>query len=168
MKYGILLVSFFLVSVVQADIYKYTNKQGKTSYSDTPVTGAEKVFVPPVMTYEAPVQPTEKEKAVQPKDEAETSSENVPYSTLDIISPIDQGTVRNNQGTVNVTYDLQPALQKGDVVELLIDGVKQPNFDVQGLAPGEHTVQIQVVDSNGGFKISSQKITFYLHRNIKR
>ncbi|MGB1540710.1 MAG: DUF4124 domain-containing protein [Cycloclasticus sp.] len=168
MKSRVLLICFFLAGAVQADIYKYTNKQGKTSYSDTPVTGAEKVFVPPVMTYEAPVQTIEKDKAVQPKDEAEAPSENVPYSTLDIISPIDRGTVRNNQGTVNVTYDLQPALQKGDVVELLIDGVKQLNFDVQGLAPGEHTLQIQVVDSNGGFKITSQKITFYLHRNIKR
>lgn len=157
MKSRVLLICFFLAGAVQADIYKYTNKQGKTSYSDTPVTGAEKVFVPPVMTYEAPVQTIEKEKAVQPKDEAETSSENVPYSTLDIISPIDQGTVRNNQGTVNVTYDLQPALQKGDVVELMIDGVKQPNFDVQGLAPGEHTVQIQGLIATAASKLVVKK-----------
>lgn len=165
MKYSIFLISIFLVSFVQADVYKYTNKQGKTAYSDTPVVGAEKVVVPPVMTYEAPTIPTKETAAVEQKKES--TEESIPYSYLKVISPIEQSTVRSNQGIVNVSYDLQPALQKGDSIELLVDGVVREGFNIQGIERGAHVVQVQVIAENGDIKISSSRVTFYLQRSSK-
>jgi len=164
MKYSIFLISFFLIGAVQADVYKYTNKQGKTAYSDTPVVGAERVVVPPVMTYQAPKIPTKAAVVEQKKDSIE---HNIAYDYLDVISPIEQGTVRSNQGIVNVTYDLQPALQKGDSIELLLDGVIRQSFNIQGLERGAHVVKVQVVGENGNMKISSSSVTFYLQHNSK-
>lgn len=165
MKYSIFLISVFLVSFVQADVYKYTNKQGKTAYSDTPVAGAEKVVLPTVMTYEAAAIPAKKIVAVEQRKEL--VEENIPYSYLNVISPIEQGTVRSNEGIVNVMYDLQPALQKGDSIELLVDGFTRQGFNIQGIERGAHVVQVQVIDENGDVKISSSSVTFYLQRSSK-
>ena len=163
MKRSIILITIFLAGFVQADVYKYINKQGKTAYSDTPVKGAEKVIVPPIMTYEAPNIPTK--KIVTSEERKELTEANIPYDHLSIISPIEQGTVRSNQGIVNVTYDLQPALQEEDTVELLLDGVVQEGFNLEGVERGAHVVQVQVIDKNGEVKINSPGVTFYLQRS---
>jgi len=166
MKYSIFLISVIFVSFVQADVYKYTNKQGKTAYSDTPVVGAEKVVVPPVMTYEAASIPTKETVVIGGKEESEEGA--IPYSYINVTSPAEQGTVRSNQGLVNVTYQLQPALKKGDRVELFLDGVVQESFNIQGLVRGEHIVMVQVVNNAGEQQISSPEVTFYLQHNSKQ
>jgi len=165
MKYSIFLISIFLISFAHADVYKYTNKQGKTAYSDTPIAGAEKIVVPPIMTYEAPAIPAKKTIVEQKKNGL--VEENIPYSYLNVISPVEQGTIRSNQGIVNVTYEIQPALQKGDSIELLVDGVAREGFNIQGIERGAHVVQVQVVAENGDIKISSSSVTFYLQRSSK-
>lgn len=165
MKYSIFLISVFFVSFAQADVYKYTNKQGKTAYSDTPVTGAEKVVVPPVMTYEAA--PISRKETTFIGEKKELQERATPYSYINITSPAEQGTVRSNQGIVNVTYQLEPALKAGDRVELFLDGVLQESFNIQGLVRGEHVVMVQVVNEAGEQQIKSPEVTFYLHHSSR-
>ena len=166
MKYSIFLLSVIFVSFVQADVYKYTNKQGKTAYSDTPVNGAEKVVVPPVMTYEAASIPRKEKVVIGEKKESQEGT--TPYSYINVTSPTEQGTVRSNQGIVNVTYQIQPALKAGDKVELFLDGVLQESFNIQGLVRGEHVVMVQVVNEAGELQIKSPEVTFYLHQSSRQ
>jgi len=165
MKLNILLIGLFAVGFVQADVYKYINKQGKTAYSDRPVAGAEKVIVPPVMTYEAPV------ITVAPTEIIEQNKspfeQHIPYQFLEITAPRAEGTVRSNEGILNVSYELQPALQKGDSVNLLLDGIKRQGLNVQGVEKGAHVVSVEVVNENGDIQIRSLDVTFYLQRSSR-
>ena len=162
MKLNILLIGLFAVGFVQADVYKYINKQGKTAYSDRPVAGAEKVIVPPIMTYKAPVVPIK--SVEQSKASANVSEqERIPYQYIEIIQPKEESTVNDNQGIVNVSYSLQPSLQEGDRVELLIDGVRQLGLTTEGLERGEHTALLEVLNQNNVVQISSARVIFYLY-----
>lgn len=101
--FRIVLLTVLFVGIAHAEVYKYTNKQGKTSYSDIPIEGSEEITIPPVMTYKAPVIPKAGPQIIKQKLEQE--NERVPYKFLGITSPANQGTVRNNQGIVNVSYE---------------------------------------------------------------
>lgn len=148
-------------SGVFAEVYKYTNEQGQTVFTDTPVENAVPVEIEPVMTYTPQVKPLEIPQE-QPQD-----SEVGAYQSLRITSPQQQGTVRNNQGLVRVRFESVPQLMKGDQVILYLDGRPQPSFDVLGLERGEHTVQVAITDINGTEKIKSDVVTFYLHHQSR-
>jgi hypothetical protein len=166
MKPIMLIFVVLTVGLAQAaGVYKYTNKQGKTSYSDVPIDGAEKIIVPPVMTYKPPV--IEKKQPMPDSPANKDADQRVPYQHIEITSPQEQGTVRNNQGNVTVGYLLEPSLQKGDRLELNVDGKISKGLSIQGLVRGEHTISIQVISSSGEVLISSPSITFYLHRHTK-
>jgi hypothetical protein len=166
MKILAILCAVLAMSVAKAEVYKYTNKQGKTSYSDVPVNNAEKIIVPPVMTYQAPVPPqatTSNNESANPN----VNGEHVPYQSIEITQPQAEGTVRDNQGTVNVSYSLQPSLQQGDHVLLIVDGVQQQDLDIQGLDRGEHSLRLEVFGTSGVLQISSPDIRFYLHHQSR-
>lgn len=131
MKLILIFLSLFVTSYVQADVYKYINKQGKTAYSDKPIQGSEKIVVPPVMTYQAPAIPKTNGPVVA--DEKTPKIERVPYQILEIISPVAEGTVRSNQGIVKVSYTLTPSLQKGDELVLFVDGKEQLGLTLAGV-----------------------------------
>lgn len=160
MKYiFILFISFFVITASQAEIYKYTNKQGKTSYSDVRINDAVKIKVPPVMTYKA--QPI----VEQAMDKVEPTKSR--YQVLKIMTPEDEGTVRDNQGNVAVSFKIEPALLKGDKLELYIDGIKQPALIGLGLNRGEHQLFLQAVSKKGKVWLKSDKTTFFLHHASK-
>jgi len=158
MKWFVLLLAFSLAGA-QAEVYKYTNKQGKTSYSDIPVVGAKKIVVPPVMTYKAP--------AITSSSVTSTPSIKESYQHLAITQPKDQATVRSNQGAFTVKYAIKPELQVGDHVVLTVDGVRQQGLSVDGLARGEHRLVLTVLDANNEVQISSDDRIIYLHHASK-
>ncbi|MBQ0725597.1 MAG: DUF4124 domain-containing protein [Cycloclasticus sp.] len=163
MIYRLLILTLFITGLAQAGVYKYINKQGKVSYSDIPVDGAEKVTVPPVMTY----------RAAKPITAAATGEEvkerqQVGYQRLEITWPEEQGTVRSNQGIVAVEYHIEPALQTGHRLELSVDGKTQDALIVQGLERGEHRLQLHVLGAENAVLLTSQSVTFYLHHQSKR
>lgn len=160
MKYlFILFIGFFVITASHAEVYKYTNKQGKTSYSDIPINNAVKVKVPPVMTYQP--QPV----VIQAMEQVEPTKSR--YTVLKIMTPEDEGTVRDNQGNVAVSFTLEPSLLKGDRLELYIDGIKQPALIGLGLNRGEHQVFLQAVSKQGKVWLKSEQTTFYLHHASK-
>jgi len=146
------------MGVCHAEVYKYINKQGKTAYSDIPVAGAEKVVVPPVMTYKAPVikQATQTSK--------KSPSSQVTYQYLRITQPSNQAAVRNNQGQLTVKYSIKPSLQEGDRLLLLVDGVSQESMSIDGLLRGQHRLSLQVLDLNNEVLMSSDEVEFYLQK----
>ena len=162
MKYLLMLIILLTLNVAQAEVYKYINKQGKTSYSDLPVENSELIKLPPVMTYQAPVLP--KHPAV---NDATSVLERGHYESIFVKHPSAEGTVRSNQGIVTVSYELSPSIQEGHAVELYIDGVKRQGLTVQGLNRGQHTLYIQVVNKQGNIMISSPDVIFYLQHQSR-
>jgi hypothetical protein len=162
MIYRILILTLLITGLAQAGVYKYINKQGKVSYSDTPVEGAEKVTVPPVMTYQAvkPITP-------EPVQEEVEKQQQLGYQRLEITWPEEQGTVRSNQGIVSVKHILEPALQTGHRLELIVDGQTKDGLTVQGLERGEHQVQLRVLDTEKTELLTSPSVTFYLQHQSK-
>ncbi|MEO1896342.1 MAG: DUF4124 domain-containing protein [Cycloclasticus sp.] len=136
MKFSFILLAVFAINIAHAEVYKYINEQGKISYSDVPVKNAELIVIPLMMTYQAPVIP--KRQAVDEKSKStEADIERLPYVSIEINQPKPEGTVRNNQGIVGVSYTLRPGLQKGDSVELYVDGAKQQSLTTEGLSRGQ-------------------------------
>jgi hypothetical protein len=164
MIYKLLILTLFITGLAQAGVYKYINKQGKVSYSDTPVDGAEKVAVPPVMTYRAAKPIT----AAAMREEVKELQQVGGYQRLEITWPEEQGTVRSNQGIVAVEYHIEPALQTGHRLELSVDGKTQDALIVQGLERGEHRLQLHVLGAENLVLLTSQSVTFYLHHQSKR
>jgi len=160
MRLIVLVFVMLTVGIGHAAVYKYINKQGKTAYSDIPVAGAEKVVVPPVMTYKAPV-------IQQTTQTIKSPSSQVAYQHLRITQPSDQATVRNNQGQVTVKYAIEPSLQKGDRLMLLVDGVSQESLSIDGLSRGQHSLALEVLSANNELKIGSATTTFYLQHASK-
>ncbi|MEO1889567.1 MAG: DUF4124 domain-containing protein [Cycloclasticus sp.] len=103
MRFLFILLAVFAINIVHAEVYKYINEQGKVSYSDVPVKNAELIVIPPMMTYQAPAIP--KRQAVDEKSKStEADVERLPYDRIEINQPKQEGTVRNNQGIVGVSY----------------------------------------------------------------
>ncbi|PCI23253.1 MAG: DUF4124 domain-containing protein [Piscirickettsiaceae bacterium] len=161
----IMLLGIFVAGSSLAEIYTYKDKQGKVVFSDVPVKGAEKVIVPPVMTYEGSVQKStiDANGSFKPTKLAEHQ----PYKRLVIAYPEQEGTVRDNQGELTIRYTLSPALQKGDKVEVFLNGEEHDGLELKGLDRGEHTVRLQVVDANGYAHVTSEDVVFYLHHQSK-
>jgi len=157
MKHGVFILVLALVAVsVQATVYQYTNKQGKTSYSDTPQQGAKKIDVPPVMTYEPPK--LSKQPAKQFIEQPQAA-----YQTLTILSPAHESTVRMEQ--LPVTYVLEPSLNEGDMLVLYVDNIKQEGLFINALDRGQHTIRLEIRGVLGKVLLASPEHVIYSQRS---
>ena len=92
------------------------------------------------------------------------------YSSIAIVAPTPNGTVRNNEGRVPVGIELQPGLQPGHEVTLLLDARPVPgtfsgtNIDLTGVERGTHTLRAQVRDAAGKVLIDSPSILFTMRQ----
>ncbi|PHS72731.1 MAG: DUF4124 domain-containing protein [Cycloclasticus sp.] len=160
MKQIMLVLVIFIVGLAQADVYKYTNKQGKTAYSDVPMEGSIKVIVPPIMTYKPPVLPKK-----SPGVNKIIPEKLKPYEGIYITSPSEEGTIISNEGIVSVAYAVEPFLKKGHTVEWILDGINYQGNIIEGVDRGEHTIQIQVVNLTGEVQIISSETVFYMRHH---
>jgi hypothetical protein len=95
------------------------------------------------------------------------------YDLLEVSTPTEGETIRNNEGKVTVGLRLEPTLRQGDVIELFLDGEKIPGelsttgATLSNLNRGSHSLKARVIDASGQELISSQPVTFYLRRESK-
>lgn len=76
------------------------------------------------------------------------------YERLTLVSPADGAIVNAFDGTVGVILDVQPTVASGHRLRLYFDGVRQtvtpaPTIPLAGVAPGEHTLFVEIVDAGG-------------------
>lgn len=159
-----LLLSLLTVTV-QAQIYKWTDSQGNVHFSDKPHQGAQEIELPEVQTYSPPPVPQANANN-QENGEEETDS----YESISITQPENEATLRNNQGLVNVSVELKPSLKTGDKLQMIFDGQKlgaaqtTPNFIINNVYRGSHTIAVQVVNADGKVLMTSDSITIFMHR----
>lgn len=165
-----LLLLCWLPLVASAAVYKWVDERGNVVYSDKPREGAKEINLPPPSVYSPPAAPA---GAVPPSAEEKPAAAG--YSNVAIVNPRKDETIWNNTGTLTVQVALEPGLNAaaGHRLALSLDGVQQPDqytsntLQLTNLTRGSHTVQVQVVDSEGTTLAASDLVTFHLKQASK-
>ena len=155
-----------------AAVYKWVGPDGKTVYTDQPRPGAKEVELPKYPA--APPKPAPAAKAaVEDKTAAKPTEPAFPgYKKVALVKPVNDDTVRENSGTVEVALELEPAwdTKLGHKITVSLDGKNlpevytTPQFQLQNVDRGSHSLQITVSDAKDAPLATSNSVTFHLMR----
>ncbi|MEE9552466.1 MAG: DUF4124 domain-containing protein, partial [Gammaproteobacteria bacterium] len=108
MRILLLILSFLLPVSIQADVYRSVDEEGNITFTDKPSPDAERIKIDKIQTIEAlKTNPVEAEPVEPEEPEAEG------YAKLEITSPENGGSVRDNAGNILFNVALEPALNTG-------------------------------------------------------
>lgn len=141
---------FALALPASAEIYKYTDANGNTVFTNQPPQGtkAQEVNLPPVNTVQAPPPKTMPGNDGQGTQGGAGANGPV-YSVLEFANLPDEEALRANNGDFTLTVRTEPALRIGDSLQLLVDGapygglVSSTQFPVTNLDRGDHSLAVQ-------------------------
>lgn len=103
---------------------------------------------------------------------AETPAPPIQYK-ITIVSPQPEETFQNSTQTLPITVQVTPALKKGDLIVILVDGLEvadpspSTSVEVPWLPRGSHTVQAKVIQKNGKGAVSDL-VTFFQQRTSQK
>ncbi|MCE4068947.1 MULTISPECIES: DUF4124 domain-containing protein [Pseudomonas] len=147
-----------------AQIYKYTDANGKTVFTNQPPTNvdAKPVELPPTNTVgpQAPIVPV---------DGGGQSQATGAYAILALSNLPDDESLRQNNGTFMVNVVVQPALAPDHQLQLLLDGqpygapTSSTSIGLQNIDRGDHTLAVQVLQGSRVIQASSP-VSFTLQR----
>lgn len=156
------IAALLIATTGNAAVYKSVDGHGTTTYSDRPSPEAHRLELPQVsiVTFSTPPAPTRHGK---------TSSTSIDRG-VSILVPVQDATVRSNAGTVAVELSVDPKLDPGSTLTLLLDG-EPVHKDERRLAlplvnvdRGTHSLQAIVVGGSGRELARSPSVTFHLQR----
>lgn len=172
MRTVLLLIGLLALPVVAPvhagqTVWKWVDSNGVTHFADTPVPGATKVEISggnrdsrPTPTYPSSSLPTQQPVNTGPS-----------YRTFEISKPVSDQNFINTGGQVTVNVRIDPALQPGHQLALLLDGQRVEGFprnalqyDLKGVPRGTHTAAAQVQDSRGTRLQETAAVTFYVRQ----
>ena len=161
------ITALLVTSAVFAQAYRWVDEDGVIHYSDRPHPGAERIQLPSSgrasVTTRTPV-PTTRRAAPKPESAAEQKA--FSYELLEVSAPAPEETLWNIEGVLNVTINLQPALQPGHQVRVHFDGtprmVSGTSFQIEEVYRGVHNVQVEILDETGKLMIRSLPNRFYV------
>lgn len=157
------------LSVSFAQIYKWTDSQGVVHFSDNPHQGAQTVDVQVQKGYSTP-KPSNGTETDDHTTSGAKIDEEAYYTSVSIVQPEKEATIRNNQGLVVVSAQVEPKLRGTDLVQILFDGTPLGDpqsalvFQLTGVLRGAHTVAVQLLDKDGKTLKVSKPVTFYMHQ----
>jgi len=172
MKYLVLLLCFFSLSVYADDIYKTVDANGNVTFSDKPISNkSTEVVIPKVNSSPATPTPPPQNNPVTSTEPATPDNQNTkkPYTKFAIASPLDQDSIQN-QPILHVTLDVQPELQDGDVIQVYVDGgpmgdaKHQTSFDFTIPYRGTHILSAILFDKDMRVLNKATPITIYVHQ----
>lgn len=184
MRY-VLLISLFVCSLAHAaDVYQQQSKTGGVVYSDVPqspnatvVQTAPANTAPTTAAPEAPSSASEETPAT-PSGAATTSAQqgaaqttevHKPYTTLYIASPANEETIQN-QPVIYVSVKVEPSLQKGDKIQIFLDGnpwgksLASTRFQFTAPDRGTHSISAELIDEQNKILKTSGANTIYVHQ----
>ncbi|MFS2071384.1 DUF4124 domain-containing protein [Pseudomonas sp. CT11-2] len=148
---SLLLCLLVLIALpAAAQIYKYTDANGNTAYSNQPPDGvkARPVELPPLNS-------VERQSSSEPVAPAQASSRDQPHSAYQVLElsglPSEEA-LRANNGTFTVSVLINPRLQGTHRLRLLLDGQPYgqpsnvPTLQLVNIDRGEHNLAVQVID----------------------
>ena len=167
MKYSTFYTAFLLLlltSSANAEMYKHTDAEGVTTYTDTEVEGATQIKPPEGNTIKLP------KYVAKNKPADDTKSD---YAAFSIVSPQNDSTFRDNAGNLAVTLTLTPELNtaEGHSIAVYIDGKKAVSnstslaVTINNVMRGSHAVYAVVTDTNAKALIQSNNITVHFKQH---
>jgi Domain of unknown function (DUF4124) len=152
-----------------AETWKWKDANGVVHYSDRPVPGAERVDVvaPKPSSPAAAAEPRAAAASTEPRQAANQQTI-VPYDRCVIAAP-DHEVTFNAVDSVAAGVLLEPALQAGHRIEVLLNGnVVQDwppdamTYTFKNLERGAYTISARVLDADGAAACTGPSITFYV------
>ncbi len=159
-------------------IFRTVDEHGNVVFTDIPPReddeNAEQIIVetPNSFEVEEAIPAAQDQWIVEPED-AETEAP-FRYDTLQIVSPADDEPVRENAGNVTIVTNVNPRLQSGHRMRLLMGGAvvqegAQGSFSLTNVDRGTHRIALEIVDGEGNVLIRSPESTFHMLRvSIRR
>lgn len=158
-------------------IYKTTDANGNTVFTDVPPASGDRSGEPVELketnTWQAPRSGETSDRTPWIVDEtgADTASEDtfVPYSTLAIVAPVHDSSLRENSGFVSVAVELIPPLAADHRLRILLDGKPAGQgsstiFPLENVDRGTHSLIVEVVNETGASLQQSTAATFHMQR----
>lgn len=145
---------FLLLSLAfsaTAQIYKYTDANGNTAYSNQPPDGtrSQPVELPPLNSVETQQAAPPK---TSPAQSASQQTSSATYEILELTGLPSEEALRANNGTFTVGVALQPRLQGAHRLRLVLDGQPYgqpsnvPRLQLVNVDRGDHSLAVQVLD----------------------
>jgi hypothetical protein len=153
------------VALQAAETWRWRDANGVVHFSDVPVPGAERVNVGPA--------PRPGSVATAPRTSAGSRQDPgegriVPYARCVLLAPVNDF-VAVNEPAVQVVLDLQPGLQEGHMVQMLLNGQPVPGWPAAGTQStldmterGSFTLVARVIDDFGRALCTSPLVNFHV------
>jgi uncharacterized protein DUF4124 len=167
MKLKLLLNILILIMpgfVYSETVYKSRDAEGNIIFSDVPSEGAEAIEVEKTQNLDIPMP-----KRFGDRPTTKLSPEEITYTRLEIVSPENNATIRNNAGIVDISVEMQPVLDEKHIVAFLLDGQevssgKSLQLSLQELDRGTHSVSVVVKNEQNKVLKRSDNQVFHLHK----
>jgi len=154
----------------QAGIYKWVDPEGRVHFSDHPVENAKELKSYDSNDLGRAAGDGSAPATAQKQADGESAGG---YTAFELVQPEGNQTFRTDEGNVPVGMLLEPGLQKGHEIHLILDDSPvQGRFTNTQLtltqAPrGTHRLRAVVVDAEGKILISSQDVSFHVRQGAK-
>ena len=92
------------------------------------------------------------------------------YETFAIAEPENSQTIRSNEGTVEISFFIQPPLLEGHKILFYLNGQKMAGemtytrVSMSGLQCGINTIHAVVVDEKGKTRATTKAVLFHLRK----
>lgn len=161
---GFLFILLLIALPAAAQIYKYTDADGNTAYSNQPPDGvkAQPVELPPLNSVET--QPTGKPAPAEAREQPRSA-----YEVLELTGLPTTEALRANNGTFTVNVLIKPRLQGPHLFRLLLDEQPYgqpgnvPILQLVNIDRGLHSLAVQVIDGETVIQ-QSPTVTFTVQR----
>ncbi|WP_318458120.1 DUF4124 domain-containing protein [Photobacterium leiognathi] len=156
-------------SAQASTIYSWTDENGVVHFTDQPQTPDATAYPLSVTEVSGNIEHTADTIAAQTTDVAVVEEPAKTITTVSLVSPMHEQTIRNNEGIINIHAVTNSKLNNQTQAQLVLDGVVKGDpqteltWTLDNVDRGSHQLQIQLV-KGGKVIASSDSITVYLHR----
>ncbi|PSW55840.1 DUF4124 domain-containing protein [Photobacterium leiognathi] len=156
-------------SAQTSTIYSWTDENGVVHFTDQPQTPDATAYPLSVTEVSGNIEQTADTIAAQTTDVAVVEEPAKTITTVSLVSPMHEQTIRNNEGIINIHAVTNSKLNNQTQAQLVLDGVVKGDpqteltWTLDNVDRGSHQLQIQLV-KGGKVIASSDSITVYLHR----
>lgn len=162
-----LLVGILFSLACYAEVYKTVDKNGRVTYTDVPPenVAAKPVELKSINSIPAP--------PVVPVESASPAAQPDAEYTVEILAPENGKTLLANERSVEVSVGVNQNLKNGNKLAYKVDGNTvhtgiEMKFTIVEPPRGEHSLTVDVVNSEGKSLAQSNAVTFLVMRPFVR
>lgn len=164
-----LLSMLIALSATAAEMWRWKDADGVVHYSDRPVPGAERMTVLSSQKTTGGDKPQASGPTAAPAAEQPAAAE-FKYTRCAVETPTDEQ-VFNNVNAVEVSLALEPQLQPGHRLQVLLNGLVNTEWPpgvmartLNNMYRGSYMLSMRVVDANGRAQCTSATIDFHVRQ----